>query len=80
MEKMTVYADNAATTKPSAAAAETMMRYLTEDYGNPAAVCSMGRKAGRAVLAAREQTAKALGSRVDEVYFTSGGRSRTTGR
>ena len=73
MEKMTVYADNAATTKPSAAAAETMMRYLTEDYGNPAAVCSMGRKAGRAVLAAREQTAKALGSRVDEVYFTSGG-------
>jgi cysteine desulfurase len=30
-----IYFDNSATTKPSAAVVEVMLRTLTEDYGNP---------------------------------------------
>ncbi len=73
MEKRTVYADNAATTRISKAALDAAMPYLTEQFGNASAVYSLGRKSREAILKARQQAAKALGAEVYEIYFTSGG-------
>ena len=45
METMKVYADNAATTKPSSAAIQAMLPYLEEFYGNPSSLYTIGQKA-----------------------------------
>jgi len=66
-----VYADNAGTTKLSAAALAAMMPYLTEDYGNPSSVYGIGRKAKRALETARETVAAAIGAQPEELFFTS---------
>mgnify|MGYP000972406779 CR=1 FL=1 len=68
-----VYADNAATTKVSAAAFEAMLPYLTKEYGNPSSAHSLGRTARRAIERARVQVAQAIGALPEELYFTSGG-------
>ncbi len=73
MEKRFVYADNAATTKVSKRALEAAMPYFTEEYGNASSIYTMGMNAAKAILKAREQTAKALGAEVNEIYFTAGG-------
>ena len=73
MEKRFVYADNAATTRISRTVLDAMMPALTGDFGNPSAVYRLGRDAAGTVLAARKQCADALGAKVSEVYFTSGG-------
>ena len=73
MEKRFVYADNAATTRISRTVLDAMMPALTGDFGNPSAVYRLGRDAAGTVLAARKQCADALGTKVSEVYFTSGG-------
>lgn len=73
MEKRFVYADNAATTKLSKKALDAMLPFLTEQYGNPSSVYSLGMKAARAVLSARESVAAAIGAKPQEIYFTSGG-------
>lgn len=74
MEKRFVYADNAATTRLSESALNAMLPYLTEQYGNPSSIYSLGMNAARAVLNARKQIADALGaSRVSEIFFTAGG-------
>lgn len=70
---MKVYADNAATTKPSARAVRAMLPYLEEGYGNPSSLYSFGQIAREAVEGAREKIAKALGCSAREVYFTSCG-------
>ena len=72
MQKMNVYADNAATTRVSRAALDAAMPYFTEDFGNAASSHSAGMSAAKAVLDARAKTAGALGAKVGEVYFTSG--------
>lgn len=71
--KRFVYADNAATTKIAPAVVEAMMPYLTEYYGNPSSIYSVGRDAKRAIEGAREQVANALGATPREIYFTGGG-------
>ncbi len=73
LEKRFVYADNAATTKVSKRALEAAMPYFTEEYGNASSIYTMGMNAAKAILKAREQTAKALGADVNEIYFTAGG-------
>lgn len=73
LEKRFVYADNAATTKVSKRALEAAMPYFTEEYGNASSIYTMGMNAAKAILKAREQTAKALGAEVNEIYFTAGG-------
>ena len=74
MEKRFVYADNAATTKISENALNAMMPFLTEQYGNPSSIYSLGNAASRAVLTARCQVAEALhAARPSEIFFTSGG-------
>ena len=70
---MYVYADNAATTKMSTVALNAMMPYMTEIYGNPSSLHSVGQEAKEALEAARARVAKCLGCEPREVYFTSGG-------
>ena len=70
---MQVYADNAATTKMSAAAIEAMLPYMDKVYGNPSSLHSVGQEAKEALENARERVAKCLGCEPREVYFTSGG-------
>lgn len=72
MERL-IYADNSATTKMSKTALESMMPYLTEEYGNASSLYNIGSRAKEAVEKAREQVAKALGAQSSEIYFTSGG-------
>ncbi len=74
MEKRFVYADNSATTRVSENALKAALPYFTQNYGNPSSIYSLGMDAAKAVLAARQQVANALGAaRVNEIYFTSGG-------
>ena len=70
---MYVYADNAATTKMSTVALNAMMPYMTEIYGNPSSLHSVGQEAKEALEAARASVAKCLGCEPREIYFTSGG-------
>ena len=71
--KRFVYADNAATTKISQPVLEAMQPYLTECYGNPSSLYSLGSKAKEGLETARRDVAKALGAKPNEIYFTSGG-------
>ena len=68
-----IYADNAATTKLSATSLAAMLPYLTEHYGNPSSLHSIGQDAAEARERARQTVAGCLGCRPDEIYFTSGG-------
>ena len=68
-----IYADNAATTKLSKTALEAMLPYLTEHYGNPSSLHSIGQDAAEALQEARKTVAECLGCQPREVYFTSGG-------
>ncbi len=70
---MTVYFDNAATTRPCPEAVEAVTRAMTEDYGNPSSGHGPGRRAAAALKEAREELARALGCESGEVLFTSGG-------
>jgi cysteine desulfurase len=70
---MTVYLDNAATTKVRHEAAEIMCRVMEEDYGNPSSTHLMGRQAKVFLKNAREEVAGAIGASPEEIYFTSGG-------
>ncbi len=70
---MTVYADNAATTKMSRTAIDAMLPYMETIYGNPSSLHSVGQRAAEALAAARETVAECLGCSPKEIYFTSGG-------
>jgi len=72
MDKI-VYLDNAATTRISKKAIDAMMPYLTENYGNPSSLYSLGQKSKVALENARKTVADVLRSRPDEVYFTGSG-------
>ncbi len=73
MEKRFVYADHSATTPVSKPVLNAMLPYLTEGYGNPSSIYSKGREAKKALEAAREQVAAAIGAKSSEIYFTSCG-------
>lgn len=68
-----IYADNAATTRLSAAALAAMLPYLTEQYGNPSSLYTLGQTAATALAQARETVARCLHCRPEEIVFTSGG-------
>ena len=70
---MTIYADNAATTKMSPTAIEAMTPYFDGIYGNPSSLHSVGQRANEALTSARERIAARLGCSPKEIYFTSGG-------
>ncbi|MCF2620406.1 aminotransferase class V-fold PLP-dependent enzyme [Oscillibacter valericigenes] len=70
---MTIYADNAATTKMSRTAIEAMLPYLETDYGNPSSLHSVGQHAAEALAGVRQTVADCLGCAPRELIFTSGG-------
>ena len=70
---MTIYADNAATTKMSRKAIDAMLPYMDVVYGNPSSLHTVGQKANEALSSARERIASYLGCTAREIYFTSGG-------
>ena len=68
-----IYADNAATTRLSATALAAMLPSLTEQYGNPSSLYTLGQTAATALAQARETVARCLHCRPEEIVFTSGG-------
>lgn len=70
---MYIYADNAATTKMSKSAVETVLNIMKDVYGNPSSLHSMGQKAKEILEKARKDVADCIGVEFKEVYFTSGG-------
>ncbi len=68
--KKIIYLDNAATTKLSDAAKEAVLPYLSEGYGNPSSIYSVGQEAKKAIEDARTIVAEAIGALPGEVYFT----------
>jgi len=69
---MNIYMDNAATTAVRREVAEAMLPYLTEIYGNPSSIHTIGQMGKKALEKARTQIAELLGSEPREIYLTSG--------
>ena len=70
---MTIYTDNAATTRMSDTAVAAMLPCLQGNYGNPSSLHTVGQRANEALQSAREIVARCLGCDPKEIIFTSGG-------
>lgn len=68
-----IYADNAATTKLSKASFDAMLPFLTNIYGNPSSLHTLGQTAKEHLESSREIIAGLIGAKPKEIYFTSGG-------
>ena len=68
-----IYADNAATTRMSEAALNTMISVIQGNYGNPSSLYSIGQQAKETLEEARKTVAEAIGADPQEILFTSGG-------
>ena len=67
------YLDNSATTRVSETVAAEVTRVMTETYGNPSSLHSLGIRAEEVLESSRSTVSRALGAEPDELYFTSGG-------
>ena len=72
MKKQIIYLDNAATTPITQPILEAMTPYLTEYYGNPSSLYSLGTKSKTAIEKARKQIAQAINAESNQIFFTSG--------
>lgn len=68
-----IYFDNAATTRVRPEVAELVKKVMEEDYGNPSSKHLKGVQSEQYLKTAREQIAKTLKCRPQEIVFTSGG-------
>jgi len=68
-----IYADNAATTKMSQTAIDTMVSLLSDFWGNPSSLYLHGQKAKEVLEKARADVAAVIGAQPREIIFTSGG-------
>lgn len=68
-----IYFDNNATTKIDEEVLKAMLPYLKEEYGNPSSIYSIGRKTKEEIAKARENIAKLLNSKPENIIFTSCG-------
>lgn len=69
-----IYLDHAATTPLRPEVRAAMEPYLASDgFGNPSSLHAHGQRAKRALDAARDTLAQALGGQFSEITFTSGG-------
>ena len=69
----TIYLDHAATTPTDPRVVDAMLPYFTEQFGNPSTLYNLGAQTRDAVEVARQGVASLIGSKPDEIYFTSGG-------
>jgi cysteine desulfurase len=67
-----IYLDNNASTPMDPEVREAVSAAM-DAYGNPSSVHSYGRRARRVVEEARDEVARLVGARPEEIYFTSGG-------
>lgn len=73
IEKYPLYLDNQATTPLDSRVLESMMPYLSVEFGNPSSTDHrVGREAAAALNRARESLSSSLGCDPDELIFTSG--------
>jgi cysteine desulfurase len=70
---MAIYLDHAATTPLRPEALESMLPFLTEQFGNPSSAHSFGRATRAALDEAHERVARRLHAEPREIIFTSGG-------
>lgn len=70
---MEVYFDSAATGKVLPEAVETMVKAMTEVYGNPSSASILGIEAGNVLKKSQEDIAGIINAEPSEIYFTSGG-------
>lgn len=68
-----IYVDNAATTKLSDKAFNAMLPLLSDIYGNPSSLHTIGQTAKEYLENARINIAKQINASPKEIYFTSGG-------
>ncbi len=68
-----VYLDNSATTKPCPEAVAAVAEMLSDGWGNPSSLHTLGREAARRLDRARDAVAEALGAVPRRIFFTSGG-------
>jgi len=68
-----IYLDYNATTPIAQEAAQDMMPYITEEFGNPSSAHAIGTRSREALVHAREQISTLLGCEPDEIIFTGGG-------
>lgn len=68
-----IYMDNAATTPVRDEVFNTILPYFKEYYGNASSVYSIAKESKKALEKAREQVAKGISAKTDEIYFTAGG-------
>ncbi|MCZ2223407.1 MAG: cysteine desulfurase [Chitinophagales bacterium] len=68
-----IYLDNAATTMLDKEVLNSMMPYLTTQFGNPSSIYSYGRESRLGIENSRKIVAKILNARTSEIFFTSGG-------
>jgi cysteine desulfurase len=57
----------------SKVAIDTMISHMSEDYGNPSSLYTIGQKAKEILEEARNDVAKVIGAEPREILFTSGG-------
>lgn len=68
-----VYLDNSATTVVCEEAAQKALYIMTEKYGNPSSLHTLGFEASKELEVARTAVSSALGASPVEIFFTSGG-------
>ena len=71
--QMSIYLDNAATTRVCPEAAEAALNIMTNDYGNPSSTHRLGRDAKKILDTSRATLSGAIGCAAEELYFTSCG-------
>ena len=72
LEKV-IYMDYAATTPTRPEVVETMLPYMTTNFGNPSSIYTLAQEARNAVESSRKSISEILGARSGEIVFTSGG-------
>ncbi len=68
-----VYLDNSATTRVCPAAAQKAVEMMTDVFGNPSSLHTMGFRAEQELTVARQAVAQMMGVQPEQVTFTSGG-------
>ncbi len=66
-----IYLDYNATTPVLPEVLETMMPYLTSEWGNPSSTYKFGSKLKTVIETARAQVAELIGAHAMEIIFTS---------
>jgi len=68
-----IYLDYAATTPTDPEVVKEVSRVMSEVYGNPSSMHSVGRKADFLIKSARQRVANVLNVKESEIYFTGSG-------